>query len=566
MMNSSSTYKEGGDQNVRMVRIRCKNIGETIAVAFGSTLFEVFRTAAFEMPYGPVCAHVNNKTQGMNYRFYNNKDVNFLSLYNPSGMRTYTRTLFFVLAKAVEDLFPEGQLIIGAPVSRGYYCELNIGREVQEADVTRISNRMQEIIDADIPIHRIQCPVEDAIEIFQKRGMTSKVQLLESQDDLYTYYYKLENTIDYFYGPLLTRTGMLHLFALMPFYDGLLLRIPSEKDPSVLEDLIEQKKMLGVIREHHQWQDILGVRTVGDFNKAIQAGRASDLINVSEALQAKKLSDIADDIARRKARLVLIAGPSSSGKTTTAKRLAILMMACGLRPYTISTDDYFVNRVDTPKDENGEYDFECIGAVDVKLFNEQMNAILRGEEVELPKYDFPTGKRVYEGRKLQIGPTDVIILEGNHALNPILTQQIPEEQKYRMYVSALTTIQLDDHNHIPTSDIRLVRRILRDYRYRGFSAIETIRRCPSVKAGEEKWIFPYQELADATFNSALLYELGVIRDRVMPILEQVPERAVEYAEATRLRKFLMYFRPVPGDEVPPTSLLREFAGGSSFKY
>ena len=566
MMNSSSTYKEGGDQNVRMVRIRCKNIGETIAVPFGSTLFEVFRAAAFEMPYGPVCAHVNNKTQGMNYRFYNNKDVNFLSLYNPSGMRTYTRTLFFVLAKAVEDLFPEGQLIIGAPVSRGYYCELNIGREVQEADVTRISNRMQEIIDADIPIHRIQCPVEDAIEIFQKRGMTSKVQLLESQDDLYTYYYKLENTIDYFYGPLLTRTGMLHLFALMPFYDGLLLRIPSEKDPSVLEDLIEQKKMLGVIREHHQWQDILGVRTVGDFNKAIQAGRASDLINVSEALQAKKLSDIADDIARRKARLVLIAGPSSSGKTTTAKRLAILMMACGLRPYTISTDDYFVNRVDTPKDENGEYDFECIGAVDVKLFNEQMNAILRGEEVELPKYDFPTGKRVYEGRKLQIGPTDVIILEGNHALNPILTQQIPEEQKYRMYVSALTTIQLDDHNHIPTSDIRLVRRILRDYRYRGFSAIETIRRCPSVKAGEEKWIFPYQELADATFNSALLYELGVIRDRVMPILEQVPERAVEYAEATRLRKFLMYFRPVPGDEVPPTSLLREFAGGSSFKY
>lgn len=566
MMNSSSTYKEGGDQNVRMVRIRCKNIGETITVPFGGTLFEVFRTAAFEMPYGPVCAHVNNKTQGMNYRFYNNKDVNFLSLYNPSGMRTYTRTLFFVLAKAVEDLFPEGQLIIGAPVSRGYSCELNIGREVLEADVTRISNRMQEIIDADMPIHRIQCPVEEAIELFQKRGMTSKVQLLESQDDLYTYYYKLDNTIDYFYGPLLTRTGMLHLFGLMPFYDGLLLRIPSEKDPSVLEDYIEQHKMLGVIREHHQWQDILGVRTVGDFNKAIQAGRASDLINVSEALQAKKLSDIADDISRRKARLVLIAGPSSSGKTTTAKRLAILMMACGLRPYTISTDDYFVNRVDTPKDENGEYDFECIGAVDVKLFNEQMNAILRGEEVELPKYDFPTGKRVYEGRKLQIGPTDVIILEGNHALNPILTQQIPEEQKYRMYVSALTTIQLDDHNHIPTSDIRLVRRILRDYRYRGYSAIETIRRCPSVKAGEEKWIFPYQELADATFNSALLYELGVIRDRVMPILEQVPERAVEYAEATRLRKFLMYFRPVPGDEVPPTSLLREFAGGSSFKY
>ena len=549
-----------------MVRIRCKNIGETITVPFGSTLSEAFQTAAFEMSYGPVCAHVNNKAQGMNYRFYNNKDVCFLSLHHPSGMRTYTRTLFFVLAKAIEDLYPEGQLIIGAPVSRGYYCELHIGRDVQETDVVRISARMQEIIDADMPIHRIQCPIEDAITMFQKRGMTSKVQLLESQDELYTYYYKLENTINYFYGPLLTRTGMLHLFALTPYYDGLLLRIPSEKDPSVLEEYVEQKKMLGVIREHQQWQNILRVRTVGEFNKAILAGRASDLINVSEALQAKKLSDIADDIAQRKSRLVLIAGPSSSGKTTTAKRLAILMMACGLRPYTLSTDDYFVNRVDTPKDENGEYDFECIGAVDVKLFNEQMNAILRGEEVELPRYDFPTGKRVFEGRKLKIGPEDVIILEGNHALNPILTQQIPEEKKYRMYVSALTTIQLDDHNHISTVDIRLVRRILRDYRYRGYSAVETIKRLPSVKAGEENWIFPYQELADATFNSALLYELGVIRDRVMPILEQVPERAPEYAEATRLRKFLMYFRSVPADEVPPTSLLREFAGGSSFKY
>ena len=566
MTSYNSAYKESNEHESRMIRIRCKNTSETITVPFGSSLFEVFHAAAFEMPFGPVCAYVNNKTQGMNYRFYNNKDVNFLNLYHPSGMRTYTRTLFFVLAKAVEDLFPHGQLIIGAPVSRGYYCELNIGRDIQETDVTRISNRMQEIIDANMPIHRIQCPIEDAIAMFQKRGMTSKVQLLESQDDLYTYYYKLDTSIDYFYGPLLTRTGMLHLFALMPFYDGLLLRIPSEKDPSVLEEYVEQKKMLGVIREHHQWQDILRVRTVGEFNKAILAGYATDLINVSEALQAKKLSDIADDITSRKARLVLIAGPSSSGKTTTAKRLAILLMACGMRPYTLSTDDYFVNREDTPKDENGEYDFECIEALDSKLFNEQMNAILRGEEVELPRYDFPTGKRVFEGRKLKIGPDEVIILEGNHALNPILTQQIPEDQKYRLFVSALTTIQLDDHNYIPTVDIRLVRRILRDFRFRGFSPVETIRRCPSVKAGEEKWIFPYQELADATFNSALLYELGVIKDRVLPILELVPERAVEYAEATRLRKFLMYFRSVPGYQVPPTSLLREFAGGSSFKY
>ena len=466
MTSYISAKKESNEQDSRMVRIRCKNIGETITVPFGSTLFDVFQAAAFEMPFGPVCAHVNNKTQGMNYRFYNNKDVSFLSLYHPSGMRTYTRTLFFVLAKAIEDLFPHGQLIIGAPVSRGYYCELNIGRAVQGADVTRIRNRMQEIIDADMPIHRIQCPIEDAIAMFQKRGMTSKVQLLESQDDLYTYYYKLDTSVDYFYGPLLTRTGMLHLFGLMPFYDGLLLRIPSEKDPSVLEAFVEQKKMLGVIREHQHWQDILRVRTVGEFNKAILAGYATDLINVSEALQAKKLSDIADDIARRKVRLVLIAGPSSSGKTTTAKRLAILMMACGLRPYTLSTDNYFVNREDTPKDKNGEYDFECIEALDIKLFNEQMNAILQGEEVELPRYDFPSGKRVYEGRKLKIERDDVIILEGNHALNPVLTKQIPEEQKFRVFVSALTTLNIDDHNWIGTYDNRLLRRIIRDHKYR----------------------------------------------------------------------------------------------------
>ena len=359
----------------------------------------------------------------------------------------------------------------------------------------------------------------------------------------------------------------MHLFDLIKFYDGMLLRAPSRKNPSQLEDIMDQnKKMFDVIREHHRWQDILGVRTAGELNYAIQAGHATDLINVSEALQSKKLSDIADEIAQRGSRIVLLAGPSSSGKTTTAKRLAVLVMACGLRPHTISTDDYFVNRVDTPKDANGEYDFECIGAVDTTFFNKQMNALLMGEEVELPRYDFKRGERVFEGRKLKIGPEDVIILEGNHALNPILTQQIPEDQKYRIYVSTLTTIQLDDHNHIPTADIRLLRRILRDYKHRGYSAVETIKRAPSVSAGEERWIFPFQGFADATFNSALLYELGVIRDQVMPILEQVPERAVEYAEASRLRKFLAYFRGIPGDQVPPSSLLREFAGGSSFKY
>ena len=548
------------------LRIRCRNNGQLVSAPLGSTLSEVYRLADLQMDYGPVAALVNNKVQGMDYRFYNNKDVEFLSLTSSNGMRTYTRTLFLVLAKAVEDTFPGAQLCIGGSTCRAYYCELRLGRSVEEADVDRIKRRMQEVIDVDMPICRMQCPTEEAIELFAKRGMKSKVQLLESLDSLYTYYYQLGDTIDYFYSCLLTRTSQLHLFDLVKFCDGFLLCVPSRQEPWRLEEVEVQEKMFDVIREHNRWQQILGVQTVGELNHVIEAGHATDLINVSEALQLKKLSNIADEIADRHARLVLLAGPSSSGKTTTAKRLAVLLMACGLRPHTISTDDYFVNRVDTPLDENGIYDFERVDAVDIPFFNKQMNALLQGEEIELPRYDFPSGERVFEGRRLCIGPEDVIILEGNHALNPMLTQQIPDEKKYRIYISTLTTVQLDDHNHIPTTDIRLLRRILRDYRHRGYSAVETIRRAPRVKAGEDKWIFPFQRLADATFNTILLYELGVIREQVMPILEQVSEREVEYAEATRLRKFLTYFRGIPDEQVPPSSLLREFVGGSSFSH
>ncbi len=553
-------------QDIPKITLRIKNNGKRIHVPTGSTLNEVFALSGLDMPLGPVSARVNNKVQGLRYRFYNSKDVEFLDLHSPSGMRVYVRSLFLVLAKAVEDLYPGGRLIIGAPISGGHYCELKVGRPITQADVESLEQRMRAIVEADMHIHRMQCPIEEAIEMFRSKGMESKALLLEEQAKIYAYYYRLGDTVDYFHSCLLGSTGALKVFALQPLDEGLLLRTPSQDDPTTLAPYVEQPKMLDVIREHRRWQEILGVSTAGEFNSAVRQGQATSLINVSEALQEKKLSAIADEIVARKAKIVLLAGPSSSGKTTTSKRLAVLMMASGLHPHTLCTDDYFVNRVDTPKDENGEYDFECIGAVDTEFFQKQMNQLLQGEEVELPRYDFPTGRRVFEGRKLRIGPDDVIILEGNHALNPLFSQQIPESDKYRIYISALTTIALDDHNYVPTVDIRLLRRILRDYKYRGFSALETIKRCPSVTAGEDKWINPYQENADATFNSALLFELGVMRQEVMPILEQVSEREPEYAEASRLRKFLKYFRPVPPDQIPPTSLIREFVGGSSFSY
>ncbi len=548
------------------ISIRCKNTGKTFPMPLGCSVRDVYEQSGVVLNHGPLCASINNKIQGLNYRFYNSKDVELLDLTTVSGMRTYVHTLFFVLAKAVEDLFPNGRLIIGAPVCRGFYCELYIGRPIQAEDVKNIRQRMQEIVDADMQIHRIQCPIEDAIQVFRQRGMESKAQLLESQGNLYAYYYQLGETIDFFYGCLLTHTSQIHLFDLIPLDEGMLLRVPSRKNPDELEPVEQQEKKLGVFHEYHRWQHIMGVRTAGDVNAAIKGGQASELINIAEALQERKLHKITDEIVERGSKLVLIAGPSSSGKTTTSKRIAIQLIACGLHPHTLSTDNYFVNRVDTPLDENGEYDFECIEAVDTAFFNEQMNQLLNGEEVELPRYDFVSGERKFEGKKLKIGSNDVIILEGNHALNPILSKQIPENKKYRIYVSALTTIALDDHNYVPTEDIRLLRRLLRDYRYRGYTALETIRRYPSVTRGEERWIFPFQETADATFNSALLYELNVIREQVMPILEQVSEREPEYSEASRLRKFLRYFVPVPARQVPPTSLLREFSGGSSFKY
>ena len=548
------------------VEIRCVNTQKKITVPVGSSLAEIFPMTGTDIPYGPIVAKVNNKVEGLKYRVYRNKDVEFLGIQSASGHRTYTRSLFFVLCKAVHDLFPQGSVVIDIPVSNGYYCDLHIGRDLTLLDTEHIRNRMKEIIEAQLPIHRYEKPTEEAIQTFKELGTLSKVKLLETLGNLYTTYYEIDGFVDYFYGAMLYNTSQLYLFGLEKYYDGLLLRIPDKNDPSKLGELIRQDKMFEIFKEHHRWQNILGISTVGEFNAAVQEGHANIIINVSEALQEKKIGQIADLIAERRPRLVLIAGPSSSGKTTTCKRLSVQLLTSGIHPVPISLDDYFVNREETPKDENGEYDFESIHALNISLINEQFNALFRGEEVELPRYDFPAGRSVKSGKRLSLKPNDILVVEGIHALNPELTAQIPDEQKFRIYASALTTILLDSHNYIPTTDNRLLRRIIRDYKYRGCSAQDTIHRWPSVRAGENKWIFPYQEHADVMFNTAMIYELAVIRSQADSVLEMVPENCPEYAEAYRLRKFLRYIQPVNIQSLPPTSLLREFLGGSTFNY
>ena len=550
-----------------MIQIRCKNNKKSQKVEIGSTLFDIFSAFDLKMTHGPVSARVNNKVEGMHYRVYNSKDVEFLDMTSSSGSRTYTRTLFFVLCKAVQDIYPATDVVIDIPVSNGFYVDIRLGRPVVDEDVNIIRRRMQEIIDARMPIRRFTVPTEEAVALFQEKGDVEKVKLLKTSGAIYTTYYKIGDYVDYYYGTLLTNTSQLYLFGLEKYYDGMLLRIPSLKNPDVLGEMTRQDKMFEIFKEHHRWQSILGIRTVGDFNQAIDANYSTGIINISEALQEKKIAKIAEEIASRKGvKLVLLAGPSSSGKTTSCKRLSIQLAVNGLKPLQISLDDYFVDREKTPKDASGEYDYESIYALDLDLINEQFNALFRGEEVELPKYDFQSGKSKKSGNKLKMNDNNVLVVEGIHALNPELTAHIPQEQIFRVYASALTTILLDNHNYIPTTDNRLLRRIIRDYKYRGVSAQETIHRWPSVRAGENKWIFPFQENADAMLNTAMLYELAVIKTQAEPLLQQVPENCEEYAEAYRLLKFLKYFKGIPYNNLPPTSLLREFLGGSSFHY
>ena len=549
------------------IKIHIVNNDKTVDAPIGSTLEEIYQTSGMQMTHGPISAHVNNKVEGMHYRLFSQKEVEFLDITSSSGSRAYTRSLFFVLCKAAHDLYADYKVSIDIPVSNGYYVNLHIGRAVTLDDVGAIRRRMQEIIDAALPIHRHETTTKEAIRMFDELGQQSKVKLLNSTGRLYTTYYDIDGYKDYYYGSLLTNTSQIYLFGLEKYYDGLLLRLPSRNHPDELGEMTHQDKMFGIFKEHHQWQDILKLRTIGDLNEVINMGYSSMLIQVSEALQEKKIAQIADEIAQRKGiKLVLIAGPSSSGKTTTCKRLSVQLAVNGIMPVGISLDDYFLDRDKTPLDEKGDYDFENLHALNLPLLNEQLTALFRGEEVELPRYDFPTGTSQKSGKRLRLKDNEVLVVEGIHALNPELTSQIPDEQIFRVYASALTTILIDSHNYIPTTDNRLLRRIIRDHKYRAVSARETIRRWPSVRAGENKWIFPFQENADAMFNSAMLFELAVIKSQAEPLLEQVPENCPEHAEAYRLLKFLRYIKPIPETQIPPTSLLREFLGGSSFNY
>ncbi len=548
------------------ITIRCKNTGKQHKVPLGFNLEEVYELLELDMPHGTTSAKVNNKVEGLHYKLFGDKDVEYLDVTSPSGLRTYTRSVFFVLYKAVTELYPNARLRIDTPVSNGYYCELALSDGLQP-NAGLLRAKMQEIIDAALPFHRITCPTEEAIALFRENGLDDKAVLLESCGRLYTNYYTLGDTANYFYGSLLTNTSQIKLFEVETYGEGLLLRVPDPNNPTRLRPRIDQPKMFDVFKELHRWQEILGVTTIGDLNVACDNGHANDLVNLSEALQEKKFAMVAEKIADNpNIKVVLIAGPSSSGKTTSSKRLSVQLMTCGRKPVSISLDDYFVNREDTPRDEKGDYDYESVHAMNIPLFNEQMNALIAGEEVELPRYNFQTGKSEKSGNRLHLESSTILILEGIHALNPLLTERIPAENKFKIYASALTTILLDDHNYIPTTDNRLLRRIVRDHKYRGCSAVETIRRWPSVRAGEEKWIFPYQEEADVMINTALLFEFAALRTQALPLLEEVPENVPEHSEAYRLMKFLSYVKPISIDGLPPTSLLREFMGGSTFRY
>lgn len=559
-----------------VMKIYCENFGEYVDIEGGESLLEL--AGRLESRLGgmkPICARVNNKTEPLQFRVFAPKQVCFLTRFDRSGERVYIRSLCMMLYRALRAVIPGAGLRIEHSIAGGYYCRL-FSREngeyvaVSPRQIEALKSEMRALQSRDTPFERKERLTRDIIEKFRAEGLDDKVELLETVHELYTTYYRLDGVIDSYYGALAPSTGCLDVFDLLPYQEGFLLMGFDRDDPSRPAAERDQRKMYEAFNENQRFDRIVGVSNVGQLNKAVEEGRSSLLINVAEALHDKQIAAIADRIAeayrRGGARVVLIAGPSSSGKTTFTKRLAIYLMTNLLEPEMISLDNYFVNRDKTPRDETGDYDYESLYALDLKQFNADLAALLRGEEVKMPTYNFETGTRLYKGDTLRLGPSSLLLMEGIHGLNPELTASIPEEMKYRVYVSALTTLSIDDHNWIPTTDNRLLRRIIRDHKYRGASAIDTLRRWPSVRRGEEKWIFPYQENADSMFNSSLLFELGVMKDYGEAILREVPNDAPEYAEAYRLRRFLGYFDPIGEKSIPPTSLLREFLGGSSFRY
>ena len=559
-----------------MLQIRCKNNNVTKSFPEGCSLLDVYQEFAddIKLPYPVISAKVNNASQGLKFRLYQNRDVEFLDARAGSGHRVYVRSLSFVLYKATQDVLPGSKLFVEHSICRGYYCNLKKkeGDKITDSDVDSIRKRMKEIIDLDMPFRRTEATNEEAIRVFAERGFSDKVKLLETSGHIYSDFYTLGDTVDYYYGPLVPSAGYLKVWGLERYEDGLLLRVPDWHNPLQLAEKVDQPKTYEMFAEKTRWDIIMRLSNAGDVNKAIMRGHASELIQVSEALQEKKIVQIAEEIDRRfhrekdPVRIVLITGPSSSGKTTFCKRLSVQLLACGLRPISFSTDDYFVNRVDTPKLPNGDYDFDNIEAVEYSLLEDHIQKLMQGERVEIPEYNFKTGKREWNGKKLKLSNDTVLIIEGIHALNPLLTKKIPDSIKYKIYISALTSVSLDDHNWIPTRDNRLLRRIIRDYNKGAFSAQETIAQWKNVLAAEDQWIFPYQETADVMFNSALNIEFAVLRIHAEIILASVPKNCPEYAEAHRLLKFIHYFLPISDKEIPPTSIMREFVGGSSFKY
>ncbi len=551
-----------------MVQVYCKNTQETKRFPEGTSLLQMLSEFDCHRPYPIVSAKVNNVSQGLKFKVYQNKDIEFIDVRESSGMRVYCRSLCFLLYKAASDMFPGSKLYMEHPISHGYFCHLRKAddTEISAQDRVVLERRMKELVEKDMPFHRYDVQTERAIKEFRKAGYEDKVKLLETSGEAYTDYYTLGETSDYYYGKLVPSTGYLKVWGIMPYHDGLLLQLPSREDPSKVADFVDQPRTYEIFKEALRWNIIMGLATVGDVNEAFLHGRASELIQIAEALQEKKIVKIAEEIDRRyrsehPLKVVLITGPSSSGKTTFCKRLSVQLKACGLKPMSMSTDDYFVNRADTPKFPDGSYDFDNFDTVDHALMESHIMQLIGGEEVNVPEYNFVTGLREYNGKRLKLGEGCILLIEGIHALNPDLTSDIPESAKFKIFINTLTGANLDNHNWIPTSDNRLLRRIVRDYNKGAYTARESISNWQNVLDAEEKWIYPFQETADVMFNSAYLIEFAVMKNHAEPILRTVPQNCAEYAEAHRLLKFIHYFTPVPDKEIPATSLLREFIGG-----